>query len=95
MTSRLFKRMSSSMSISSASRKNLAALSPTVQEEDHEANLPSLRDPPPAVQVGDLNIQFPDTLVNRDPHDVFVASLTLNSSGKEDGSRLMARGILS
>ncbi|KAF2489690.1 hypothetical protein BU16DRAFT_163038 [Lophium mytilinum] len=62
-TSRLFKRMSSSMSISSASRKNLASLSPTVHEEDHEANLPSLREPPPAVQVGDLNIQFPDTLL--------------------------------
>ncbi|KAF2809025.1 uncharacterized protein BDZ99DRAFT_521493 [Mytilinidion resinicola] len=62
-TSRLFKRMSSSMSISSTSRKNLASLSPTVHEEDHEANLPSLREPPPAVQVGDLNIQFPDTLL--------------------------------
>ncbi|OCL12205.1 hypothetical protein AOQ84DRAFT_161439 [Glonium stellatum] len=61
-TTRLFKRMSSS--ISAASRKGIAqAMSPTLKEEDHEASLPSLREPPPAVQVGDLNVQFPDTLL--------------------------------
>ncbi|OCK78807.1 hypothetical protein K432DRAFT_406146 [Lepidopterella palustris CBS 459.81] len=59
-TSRLFKRMSSS--ISSTSRKQ--ALSATVkEEEDLASSLPSLREPPPAVQVGDLNVQFPDTLL--------------------------------
>lgn len=59
-TSKLFKRMSS---ISSISRKNSAA-SATLPEEDFLSTLPSLREPPPPVQVGDLNIQFPDTLVS-------------------------------
>ncbi|KAF2681550.1 hypothetical protein K458DRAFT_444734 [Lentithecium fluviatile CBS 122367] len=56
-TSKLFKRMSSAASIS---RKNSATSS--MQEEVH-TSLPSLREPPPPVQVGDLNIQFPDTLL--------------------------------
>lgn len=61
-TSRLFRRMSSS--ISAASRKGMSqSISPTVKEEDYEAGLPSFREPPPAVQVGDLNVQFPDTLL--------------------------------
>lgn len=61
-TSRLFKRMSSS--ISAASRKGMSqSISPTVKEEDYEAGLSSFREPPPAVQVGDLNVQFPDTLL--------------------------------
>jgi hypothetical protein len=58
-TRKLFKRMSS---ISSMSRKGQGNLS--VQEQEHASStLPSLREPPPAVQVGDLNVQFPDTLV--------------------------------
>ncbi|MCJ1258445.1 hypothetical protein MMC24_006278 [Lignoscripta atroalba] len=62
--SRLLKRMSS---ISSASRRSLAhALSPTVQEEDpiterHEPTI--LEGPFVSVDIGDVNIQFPDTLV--------------------------------
>ncbi|KAF2004300.1 hypothetical protein P154DRAFT_427133 [Amniculicola lignicola CBS 123094] len=60
-TSKLFKRMST---LSSISRKNSVN---TLQEEDAQLNpmpsLPSLREPPPAVQVGDLNVQFPDTLL--------------------------------
>lgn len=60
-TSKLFKRMSS---ISSISRKNSGA-NALLEEEDHQAtSLPSLREPPPSVQVGDLNVQFPDTLVS-------------------------------
>ncbi|KAF2468837.1 uncharacterized protein BDR25DRAFT_53492 [Lindgomyces ingoldianus] len=56
-TSKLFKRMSS------ISRKN-GGISPVLAEEDYPATmLPSLREPPPAVQVGDLNVQFPDTLL--------------------------------
>ncbi|KAF2659673.1 hypothetical protein K491DRAFT_590644 [Lophiostoma macrostomum CBS 122681] len=59
-TSKLFKRMST---ITSISRKNTGP-SQILQEEDMQATqLPSLREPPPAVQVGDLNIQFPDTLL--------------------------------
>lgn len=92
-TSRLFKRMSSS--ISAASRKGMSqAISPTVKEEDYEAGLPSFREPPPAVQVGDLNVQFPDTLVSYVASDVCSQLLTVTSSGNEDGSRLMEWGIL-
>lgn len=57
-TSKLFKRMSS---ISSITRKNSA---PNIAEAAPTIPLPSLREPPSAVQVGDLNIQFPDTLVS-------------------------------
>ena len=91
-TSRLFKRMSSS--ISAASRKGMSqAISPTVKEEDYEAGLPSFREPPPAVQVGDLNVQFPDTLVSYVASYVCSQLLTMTSSGNEDGSRLMEWGI--
>jgi hypothetical protein len=58
-TSKMFKRMSS---ISSISRKN-QAVSPISPDENQHFTLPSLREPPPAVQVGDLNVQFPDTLL--------------------------------
>ncbi|KAH7139179.1 hypothetical protein B0J11DRAFT_36568 [Dendryphion nanum] len=57
-TSKLFKRMSS---ISAISRKTGTISS--MQGEDGPTSLPSLREPPPAVQVGDLNVQFPDTLL--------------------------------
>ncbi|KAF2790659.1 hypothetical protein K505DRAFT_364516 [Melanomma pulvis-pyrius CBS 109.77] len=60
-TSKLFKRMST---ISSISRKGQSSNNPSVQEEERQSySLPSLREPPPAVQVGDLNVQFPDTLL--------------------------------
>ncbi|CAI6340975.1 unnamed protein product [Periconia digitata] len=58
--SKLFKRMSTIPS--SKSRKNSAASS-TLSEEGSTPTLPSLREPPSPVQVGDLNIQFPDTLL--------------------------------
>lgn len=91
-TSRLFKRMSSS--ISAASRKGMSqSISPTVKEEDYEAGLSSFREPPPAVQVGDLNVQFPDTLVSCVASDVCSQLVTMTSSGNEDGSRLMEWGI--
>lgn len=62
--SRLFKRMSSS--ISSASRRSIAhVLGPTMKEEPimerQEPEIP--RSSAVAVDVGDLNVQFPDTLV--------------------------------
>lgn len=61
--SRLFKRMSSSFS--SASRRSIVqALSPTVKEEPivehHELVAQVL---PNIVDLGDVNVQFPDTLV--------------------------------
>lgn len=56
-TSKLFKRMSS---ISSITRKNST---PNIAEAAPSIPLPSLREPPSAVEIGDLNIQFPDTLV--------------------------------
>ena len=65
--SRLMKRMSS---ISSMSRRSIAqALSPSPKEspimEHHE---PILETPPSAsVDVGDVNVQFPDTLVSSAP----------------------------
>jgi hypothetical protein len=71
-TSKLFKRMSSAAAIS---RKNSATSS--MQEELH-TSLPSLREPPPPVQVGDLNIQFPDTLV-RFPYASSIVSYILTS----------------
>ncbi|KAJ4290368.1 hypothetical protein N0V90_010584 [Kalmusia sp. IMI 367209] len=58
-TSKLFKRMSS---ISSITRKNSASSS-TFPEDIPSIPLPSLREPPSPVQLGDLNIQFPDTLL--------------------------------
>jgi hypothetical protein len=56
-TSKLSKRMSS---MSSITRKNSA---PSFPEDIPSIPLPSLREPPSAIQLGDLNIQFPDTLV--------------------------------
>ena len=60
--SRLMKRMSS---ISSMSRRSIAqALSPSPKEspimEHHE---PVSETPPSSVDIGDVNVQFPDTLV--------------------------------
>lgn len=61
--SRLFKRMSSSFS--SASRRSIVqALSPTVKEQPiSEHHEPVARVLPNIVDVGDVNVQFPDTLV--------------------------------
>jgi hypothetical protein len=61
-TSRLLKRMSSSISsITHGSRVQLQTLSERVAHEE-EAERPRTQRPK-AVAVGDLNVQFPDTLV--------------------------------
>lgn len=57
--SRLFKRMSSSLS--SASRRSIQVISPPVREEDHDTL--DTAEPPSAVVIGDVNVQFPDTLL--------------------------------
>ena len=61
---RLFKRMSS---FTSASRRSIVhALSPTVKEEDpiiEHQQLTNAQAPCQTVDIGDVNIQFPDTLV--------------------------------
>jgi hypothetical protein len=59
-TSKLLKRMSG---FPSMSRKAHASNISLVEDNTPSTSLPSLREPPPAVQVGDLNVQFPDTLV--------------------------------
>jgi hypothetical protein len=58
-TGKLFKRMSSSISAMpwKNSSSNLAL------PEQNSTSLSSVREPPPSVHIGDLNIQFPDTLV--------------------------------
>ena len=60
--SRLFKRMSN---ISSASRRSIVqALSPTLKEESiAERHEPVYEAPQTIIDVGDINVQFPDTLV--------------------------------
>ena len=61
-TSKMFKRMSSSMSTmpwKSPSHIN------TLVHPERTTSLASLREPPPPVHIGDLNIQFPDTLLWR------------------------------
>ena len=59
-TSRLFKRMSST--ITGTSRKGMTVLSPILREEEHEIAQPTVR--ASHTQLGDLNVQFPDTLVS-------------------------------
>lgn len=61
--SRLFKRMSASFS-SASSRSIVQALSPTVKEEPIvEYHEPVTQVLPNIVDLGDVNVQFPDTLV--------------------------------
>ncbi|KAF2997129.1 hypothetical protein E8E13_004684 [Curvularia kusanoi] len=57
-TTKLFKRMSSGLGLK-GSQSNLGSPEQGVQS----TSLSSLREPPPPVQVGELNIQFPDTLL--------------------------------
>ncbi|KAJ4359365.1 hypothetical protein N0V95_002195 [Ascochyta clinopodiicola] len=61
-TSKLFKRMSSSMS--AMPWKNSASSLALPEQDLRPTSLSSMREPPPSVQVGDLNVQFPDTLVS-------------------------------
>jgi hypothetical protein len=92
-TSRLFKRMSSS--ISNASRKSImASISPVKDDADIAKDLASISEPPPAVQVGDLNVQFPDSLVSRTVSCCRTSHLTDSSSGSDVGSKLTAKVIL-
>lgn len=60
-TSKMFKRMSSS--ISSMPWKNSTSNLALPEHDVGSTSLASLREPPPPVHVGDLNIQFPDTLL--------------------------------
>lgn len=64
-TSKMFKRMSSSMS--SMPWKNSSHNMGLTEQDVRSTSLFSLREPPPPVHVGDLNIQFPDTLVRYMP----------------------------
>ncbi|KAH7552047.1 hypothetical protein BM1_08909 [Bipolaris maydis] len=60
-TTKMFKRMSSSMS-SMPWKSSSSSL--TLPENDmRSTSLSSLREPPPPMHVGDLNVQFPDTLL--------------------------------
>lgn len=84
--SRLLKRMSS---ISSSSRRSLIqALSPTLKEEEPIAESEFIVESLPAVvDIGDVNIQFPDTLVRVHLETSSAAALihTLRYSfGRED-----------
>ncbi|KAF1921375.1 hypothetical protein BDU57DRAFT_535059 [Ampelomyces quisqualis] len=60
-TSKMFKRMSSSMHAMpwKNSSNNLTLL----EHDMRSTSLASLREPPPSVHVGELNVQFPDTLL--------------------------------
>jgi hypothetical protein len=60
-TSKMFKRMSSSMS--SMPWKNSSNNLSLPEHSMTSTSLSSVREPPPPVQLGDLNIQFPDTLL--------------------------------
>jgi hypothetical protein len=61
-TSKMFKRMSSSMS--SMPWKNSSSSLGLPESDMRSTSLASVREPPPPVHVGDLNIQLPDTLVS-------------------------------
>ncbi|KAL8804683.1 MAG: hypothetical protein Q9223_000433 [Gallowayella weberi] len=101
--SRLFKRMSS---ISAASRRSIAsALSPVRKDikeepivEHNEPSRETIR--PPVVEIGEVNIQFPDTLLWKRRHMkideegflVLAASKSDNvSSWKTEGLSLLIR----
>ena len=58
-TTKLFKRMSSGLGLK-GSQSSLSS----PEQSSQSTSLSSLREPPPPVQVGEVNIQFPDTLVS-------------------------------
>jgi hypothetical protein len=71
-TSRFFKRMSNFGNTSSKRRSvvtpvasTVVSPTPTESSASRAASVATDRDTPPAVQVGDLNVQFPDTLVSQ------------------------------
>lgn len=90
--SRLFKRMSN---ISAASRRSIAsALSPVRKDikeepivEHHEPSRETIR--PLAVEIGDVNIQFPDTLLWKRRHmQIDGKGLLILSASKADNVSL-------
>ena len=90
--SRLLKRMSNSMA---ASRRSIAtALSPPpVREESIAEQHEPIQEVLSAfVEIGDVNIQFPDTLVSENPAAP-VSTNTGNSSGNADTWRSMLKGL--
>ena len=91
---RLFKRMSA---ISSSSRRSIAqALGPSMKEEPIvERQEPEATNPPVSVDFGDLNIQFPDTLVRTFYSNIGAFTYPTPSFGNEDTQRLMAKAFSS
>ena len=81
--SRLLKRMSS---ISSMSRRTIAhALSPSPKEAPIiERQEPTPEPTTTSVDLGDINIQFPDTLVSSPLHLILISAHTFFSSGRDD-----------
>ncbi|KAL2048263.1 hypothetical protein N7G274_000174 [Stereocaulon virgatum] len=90
--SRLMKRMSN---ISSMSRRSIAqALSPSPKEspimEHHE---PIFEMPSSSVEVGDVNVQFPDTLLWKRRHMVIDGQgiLVLSASKSDNNSKVVTK----
>ena len=86
--SRLLKRMSS---ISSMSRRSIAhALSPGPKEAPIiERQEPVQEAPSTSVDVGDVNVQFPDTLVSSAFNLLFTSAKGISSFGRDDTWSLM------
>jgi hypothetical protein len=98
--SRMLQRMSSSLS---SSRKAIShAVSPTVREESEPLNgndssrsltssHPSTTPPTPSIDIGDVNVQFPDTLLWKrrsmllDSSGYLILSPALTASGNGNG----------
>ncbi|TVY25773.1 hypothetical protein LHYA1_G005308 [Lachnellula hyalina] len=98
-TSRMLRRMSSSLS---SGRKAIShAVSPTVREESEPLNGndsrslissdPSTTPPTPSINIGDVNVQFPDTLLWKrrstllDSSGYLILSPALTASGNGKG----------
>ncbi|KAI4112148.1 MAG: hypothetical protein LQ339_000156 [Xanthoria mediterranea] len=94
--SRLFKRMSN---ISAASRRSIAsALSPVRKDikeeaivEHHEPSCETIK--PLAVEVGEVNIQFPDTLLWKRRHMKIEdeGTLVLSASKSDNNSKIVPK----
>lgn len=86
--SRLLKRMSS---ISSMSRRGIAhALSPSPKEAPIiERQEPVQEAPSASVDIGDVNIQFPDNLVSSNSNPLLTSTNVLSSFGRDDTWSLM------
>ncbi|KAL8736550.1 MAG: hypothetical protein Q9181_002378 [Wetmoreana brouardii] len=94
--SRLFKRMSN---ISAASRRSIAsALSPVRKDikeepivEHHEPSRETIR--PLAIEIGEVNVQFPDTLLWKRRHMVIdeKGHLVLTASKADNNSKVIPK----